>query len=224
MNKWLKIILIILCFALISISIYAVLKICNLADIEKIKTLIKSSSKYGVAVYLIITTLCLIFLCFVPILNSALVVLGIILLGTNLTFIVCLIANFLSASALFFIGDKFGEKLVSKFIGKDELIKTQNLIDRKSKFMLPILFIIPAIPDEALCLVAGMTKMKYWYLITVDIIYHAVEIGLFCFLGSEIIDWSNLSILDWIILCNVLIIDVYFLFKIEKIIENKSKK
>ena len=47
--------------------------------------------------------------------------------------------------------------------------------------MLPILFIIPAIPDEAICLVSGMTKIKYWYLTLVSIIYHSIEIGLFLY-------------------------------------------
>ena len=83
-------------------------------------------------------------------------------------------------------------------------------------------FILPAVPDEALCLVASMTKMKYWYLILVSMLYHSVEFGIFCFVGSGIINWSNLTIIDWFILINVLIIDFILLLHLEKKF-NKNK-
>ena len=90
------------------------------------------------------------------------------------------------------------------------------------KFWLPIFFLVPVIPDEALCLVAGMTKMKYWYLITISIIYHAIEFGIFCFIGSGIIDWSALSLVDWFVFINVIIFDFLLLLKLEKKLNNNK--
>ena len=134
-----------------------------------------------------------------------------------------MIAVAISTSILFIIGDKCGEHFASKLVGKKSLEDAQNAIDHKSKFWLPILFIAPGIPDEAICLVAGMTKIKYWYLLTVSLLYHAIEIGIFCFLGGDFINWSALSLLDWIIVANMILIDIYLLIHFEKYLSNKRK-
>ena len=224
MNKWLKIFFVILSFATISVVLYLILKAFNIANIQTLKTLINQSGKYGVIVYTIILIVVLVAFCFVPLLNTALAILGIALFGSKVAFIANIIAVFFSTSILFLIGDKLGEKFASKLVGKKNLEETQNRIDHKSKFWLPILFITPAIPDEAICLVAGMTKMKYWYVTLISIIYHSIEIGLFCFVGSGIINWSSLTTIDWIVVVNVILIDIYFLFKFEKYLDKKTNK
>ncbi len=224
MNKWLKIFFVILSFAAISVLLYLILKAFNIADTNTLKALINKSGKYGFIVYTIILIIVLVAFCFVPLLNTGLAVLGIALFGSKVAFITNIIAVFFSTTILFFIGDKLGEKFASKLVGKKNLEETQNRIDHKSRFWLPILFITPGIPDEAICLVAGMTKIKYWYITLISVIYHTIEIGLFCFIGSGIINWSALSIIDWFILINVILIDIYFLLKLEKYLENKTKK
>ena len=216
MKKWIKILSVILLFATISVAIYFILKAFGLTKISTIRNIVLKSGKNGIIVYTLITAFMLIFLCFVPLLNTSLAILGIAVFGARTAIITNIIAVFISSSILFLIGDKLGEKFACKLVGKKALNDTQNLIHNKSKLLLPILFILPTIPDEAICLVAGMTKIKYWYLILISLVYHAIEICLFCFIGSGIINWSSLTVLDWIILVNILLIDLYFLFKIEK--------
>lgn len=223
MKKWIKILSVILTFALTSIIIFFTLKAFDLTDLNKIKSLILKSGNWGIIIYIIIQTLLLTLLCFVPLLNTSLTILGIVIFGSKITFITTIIAVFISNSILFIIGDKLGEKFASKLIGKKDLEYTQNLVDHKSKFWLPVFFVIPGIPDEALCLIAGMTKMKYWYLILVSTIYHILEIGLFCFVGSGIINWSSLTIIDWFVLTNMILIDIFLLFKLEKYLNNSKK-
>ena len=221
MKKWLKLLLVVLTFAIISLLVYLILKITGLTNLNQVQQHIASCGYWGIVVYTLILTLVLILLCFIPLLNTALTLLGVTLFSTPIAFISNMIAIFISTSTLFFIGDKLGEKFAAKLIGKEALESTQNLIDKKSKILLPILFIIPAIPDEALCLVAGMTKMKYWYLITVSMLYHMLEIGLFCFVGSGLIDWAKLSLFDWILFINLIIVDFIFLLNLEKTIKKQ---
>ncbi len=222
--KILKIILVILGFCLASVALYFILKAFGIANISTIRNLISKSGNWGIAVYTIILSTVLIIFCFVPLLNTALAILGIALFGSIPAFIANLIAVFVSNSILFLIGDKLGERFVVKLIGKEALENTQNKIDHKSKFWLPILFVTPGIPDEAICLVAGMTKMKYLHLILVSLIYHAVEIGLFCFVGSNIINWSSFTVIDWILAINIIIVDIYLLLKFEKYLDEKTNK
>ena len=223
MNKWFKLFLIIFSFALISVVVYFILRCCGIANISALKSIILKSGKWAPIVYTIVLVLVLVCFCFIPLLNTALAVLGIALFGSKIALITNLIAIFFSTSILFFIGDKFGEKFARKIVGKKEFEETQNLLDVKSKLWLPVIFIIPGIPDEAICLVAGMTKIKYWYLMIVSLIYHAFEIGLFCFIGSDLISWSALTLFDWIIFANIIIIDIYLIKKLEKFLENKMK-
>ena len=216
MNKWIKILLVILGFALASVVIYFILKLCGITNINTLKHIILQSGPFAIVIYIVLTTALLTLLCFVPLLNTSLIVLGIVLFGPLATFFAGLVATLLSNTILFFIGDKFGEGVAKKFITKEELESAQDLVDTKSKIILPLCFILPGVPDEALCLVAGMTKMKYVYLIIISAIYHALEIGLFCFMGSGLINWSALSIVDWFVLLNVLFLDIYLLIQLEK--------
>ena len=216
MNKWIKILLVILGFALISILVFFMLRFLGITNLENLRCLIANTGKFSLIVYVLIQSLLLTFLCFVPLLNTGLIILGIILFGPLQAFITCIVSNFISGTLLFFIGDKFGEKLATKLISKQELESAQNLIDKQSKLLLPIFFLIPAIPDEALCLVCGMTKMKYWYLITVNLIYHTLEIGMFCFFGSDLINWPSLTILEWILFINLIIVDVILILSLDK--------
>ena len=204
--------------------LFLILKACNITSISTLREIINSSGKLAPIVYTLILIVVLVAFCFVPFLNSAMSVLGIAIFGSKVAFITNLIVVFFSTTILFFIGDKLGEKFAKKLVGEKNLNDAQNLIDHKSKFWLPIFFIAPGIPDEALCLVAGMTKIKYWYLLLVSLLYHAFELALFCFIGSGIIVWSQLSVLDWFMLINIVLIDIYLLFKLEKYLDPKNKK
>lgn len=224
MNKWVKILLVILIFAAISALLFIVCKAFNITDIGVLKSFIEKGGKYGYLIYTCILVVVLVCFCFVPFINSAVALLGVVLFGSKIAFITNMIAVFISTSILFFIGDKFGEKFAKKLVGEKSLNEAQNLVDHKSKFWIPIFFLTPGIPDEAICLVAGMTKIKYWYIVLVSLLYHSLEVGLCCFIGSDLIVWSALSVLDWIVLINIVIIDIYLLIRLEKYLEKKTKK
>lgn len=221
MNKWLKLSIIMTLFVIIPVVLFICLRLAGFTSMEYIKQIIRSTGRAGVITYIFIQTAMLVLFCFVPVLNTSLVIVGIVLFGPKTAFFSCMICIFLSSTTLFYIGEKFGEKLIAKIIGLETLTKIQNSIDTKSKLLLPIFFIIPGVPDEALCLVTGMTKIKYYYFIIVSLVYHAIEIGMFCFFGSELIDWSSLNTLGWIIVVNIFIIDFVLISKFEKWLENK---
>lgn len=223
MNKWLKILLVLLSFALISILLFLLLKHLNITNISSLREVVSKSGKYAMVVYTMILIFVLVAFCFIPLINTSLAIMGIALFGAKIAFISNMIAIFFSTTILFYIGDFFGEKLAIKLLGKKTFTETQNIIDHKSKFWLPILFLAPGIPDEALCIIAGMTKIKYWYLMLVSLVYHAIEIGIFCFIGSGLINWNALNLLDWIILSNIVLFDLILLIKFEKYLDKKIK-
>lgn len=222
MKKWLKCIIPFIIFAIISIGIFLLLKLFGLADINKLKNIVENSNQYGLIIYFLIMTTCLTVLCFVPLLNTSLIVLGILLFKPFTTFYICIISTFVATTILFVLGKYCGKKIATKLVGKDDFSYVENLISQNGKFALPILYILPGFPDEALALVSGVVGIKFWYLAVICTLYHIVELGLFCFLGSGIIDWSCLSTFDWIILINLLIFDIIALFKLENRMNKKK--
>ena len=223
MKKWLKLFSVICVFAIVSFVIFFILKANNLTNINKIRDLLEKHRKYSILIYILISIILNSLLCFVPLLGTALVSLSCILFGSTIGFLSSFFACFISSSILFFIGDKLGEKFASKLIGKSELEETQDMIDTKSKLLLPILLAIPSIPDDAVCLVAGITKMKYRYFAPICILFESIDIGIVCFFSSGVINWSSLEVIDWIIIINLIIIDIYLLIKFEKHLKNRKK-
>lgn len=222
MKKWLRLLLVIVIFAVISIIVFFVCKAFNLTNLTTIRNFIESTGKWGLAVFILIELLVATIFCFVPVLDDALILLGVVLFGAKMGFFASWVVIFVSSSILFFVGDKFGERLAIKLVGKKELEQAQDLIDTKSKILLPIVFLIPCLPDDALCIVAGMTKMKYWYFAIVALIFRGIDTLIICFLGG-VVNWAAITVIEWVIIVNLVIIDVYLIYKLQKWIEHRKK-
>lgn len=228
MKKWIKIGLILLLLAAASVGIYFILRSCGITDVNQLRDLIASCGAWGWIVFIALFTLSTVLLCFVPGISMTFITVSIILFGAMKGFLISSISVFISSSIMFMLGNTVGERAAVKLVGKDSLEKAQNLIDVKSKLLLPLMLLFPVFPDDALCLVAGMTKMKYWYFAIIALICRTVGIATICFLGSGFIDWAALSLVDWFVLINVVIFDIVLIFKyqgkIEKFILRKKSK
>ena len=228
MKKWIKILLVILAVAALSVGIYFTLRALGVTSIEGIREIIAKCGALGWIVFIALFILCSTLLCFIPGTSATFIAVSIILFRALEGFIISTISVFLSSSLMFVIGNTLGEKAAVKLVGKDSLEKAQKLLDMKSKMLLPLMFLFPIFPDDALCLVAGMTKMRYWYFAIVAAVFRTVGIGTICFLGGGLIDWSLLSLVDWFVLINVCLIDIFFIFKyqhkIEQLVLHRKKK
>ena len=229
MKKWIKVGLILLLLAAASVGIYLILRSCGITDVNQLRDLIANCGAWGWIVFITLFTLSTVLLCFVPGISMTFITVSIILFGAMKGFLISSISVFISSSIMFMLGNTVGERAAVKLVGKDSLEKAQNLIDVKSKLLLPLMLLFPVFPDDALCMVAGMTKMKYWYFAIIALICRTVGIATICFLGSGFIDWAALSLVDWFVLINVVVFDIVLIFKyqnkIEKfILRRKSKQ
>lgn len=223
MKNWVKITLTILAVAIISVAAYFILRACGITSIEGLRELITKCGAWGWIVYIILFITSTTLLCFVPGTSATFIAVAIVLFGAWQAFAISAISVFISSSLMFLIGNTLGEKVAGKLVGKEALQKAQDLIDTKSKIFLPLMFLFPVFPDDALCMAAGMTKMRYWYFAIIVLIFRSIGIATICFLGSDIIKWAELSITDWFVLINAVIIDIYAIFKISGKVEAKIK-
>ena len=228
MKKWIKICLILLIIAALSVGIYFGLRTCGVTDVESLRSIISSCGAWGWIVYILLFTLCSTLLCFIPGTSATFIGVSIVLFGALYGFFISAISVFLASTIMFILGNTLGEKVAVKLVGKKSLEKAQSLLDVKSKMLLPLMFLFPIFPDDALCMVAGMTKMKLWYFAIIVAIFRTIGIASICFLGSGFIDWAALNLIDWFVLINVCIFDIFLIFKyqdkIEKFILRKREK
>lgn len=226
MKNWIKICLTLLVIAAISIGAYFILRACGITDVDSLRELIASCGAWSWIVFITLFTLCTILLCFIPATSITFIIVSVVLFGAMKGFIISSISVFLSSSLMFILGNTLGEKVAVRLVGKESLEKAQNLIDVKSKMLLPLMFLFPAFPDDALCLVAGMTKMKYWYFAIIVCTCRTIGIATTCFLGSGVINWAELSLVDWFVLISVCLFWILLIFKyqykIEKFITRKK--
>ena len=227
MKKWIKISLLLLAIAAVSVGLFFVLRACGVTNIDKLREIIASCGAWGWIAFIALFTACSTLLCFMPGTSATFIGVAIVMFGAWKGFAISTISVFLSSSLMFFIGHHFGEKAAIKLVGKESLEKAQNLIDVKSKMLLPLMFLFPVFPDDALCMVAGMTKMRFWYFAVVVAIFRTIGIASICFLGSGLINWAELSLVDWFMLITCCLVWIFAIFKyqhkIEKFITRKKE-
>lgn len=219
-KKFLNIILFILAIAVISVGLFFALKALGVTDQESLQAIIESCGIWGNLVFVLLFIVVTVVLCFIPATTATFLVVGAIIFPPLEAFILCTISVFISSSLMFLIGDKLGEKAIIKLVGKETLEKAQNLIDVKSKMFLPLMFLFPVFPDDALCMVAGMTKMKYWQFAIIVAICRTVGVATFVFLGSGILPFEELNIIEWFMLINLIIFDIFIIIKYSNKLEN----
>lgn len=219
MKNWVKILITVLAIVALSVGVYFALKALGVTDLEGLRELVERCGAWGWVVFILLFVISATLLCFMPGTSATFIAISIVLFGALYGFIISTISVFLASSLMFFLGNTLGEKITEKLVGKSSLEKAQNLLDMKSKMLLPLMFLFPIFPDDALCAVAGMTKMKYWYFAIIVIIFRTIGIATICFLGSGFIDWTSLTLVDWFVLINVCVFDLYLIFKYQSKLE-----
>ncbi len=89
-----------------------------------------------------------------------------IVLGTLYSMIGLIIGSFI----VFYISRRWGRAFVEKIIKKETLDKFDKLIKNKGVPVLFLIFLLPALPDDIVCYVAGLTKIKMKTLVIISTI------------------------------------------------------
>ena len=222
MKRWIKILLTVVLFIALTVALYFV----GFKG-DWIKPIVESTGFFGYIIYIIIQVIITTLMTFVPATTFTFTLLATGLFGPVIGFIVSAIGCFLSSMLMFFIGDKLGEPFVDWLIGKDIRIKTQERVSGRATVLVPFMLACPFFPDDAICMVSGLTKMKFWYFAIVAAVTRTIGVGATSFLGGDILNYSSFSILDWFLFINIIIIDIVLIWKLSTKVEeivNKRKQ
>ena len=216
-----KIIVLTLIYVSVSIAIYFILDACGLTSVSKIRDSISRLGVWGYVLFFLFQIVVSTFICVIPFEDEVLTTLALVMFGSIKGCCIASFNMFITSSLQFLLGRKVAKKALIKIVGEDSIRKYEKALNIKGEIILPVLYLVPLLPHDSLCILAGTTKMKYWYFAPVTLIMRSLEIVSICFLGSGLIDFSAFVIIDWIIVVNLVIIDLFLLYKLEKYLEFK---
>lgn len=205
----------------IILTVYTILGKYNMLDIFNsvytFKEFILSTGAYGMLVYMLIQLLQVMF---VPIPSMIITLTGVLIYGPFLASVLCIIAVLAGSILSFTLGKTFGFKMVSWVVGRDNALKYASVLNKRGKFFLTIAFLLPLFPDDALCLIAGMTTMEYKDFIIIASLTR--PIGVICmsyFGGGYIIPFVGWGLYVWAVLLVLIVVAVILVYKYQDKIE-----
>lgn len=180
-------------------------------------------------VFLLLQVILTTLLCFAPGGSMAFILLGVALFGATWeTFLVCFAGVIISSILMDLIGRYGGSKLIVKFIGEEDYKKALGIITEKGSVYLPIMYLLPIFPDDALCMCAGMIKIKFWLHLIYILLCRGIGVATIVF-GISLIPFETFnSLYDYLVCGAVLIVYIALMLivarKIDKYIEKKRNK
>ena len=84
------------------------------------------------------------------------------------------------------LGRYGGRPLIEKFLSPKLLIRFDYMVHTAGLFSFFMLFLLPALPDDALCMLAGLTRYRLRYLIAVCILGRLPGMAVLSWVGTEL--------------------------------------
>ncbi len=84
------------------------------------------------------------------------------------------------------IGRVLGEQVVRKLLPHAVLTKFDYLIEKGGLWNFFLIFLLPALPDDAVCLIAGLTRLPVWKLVLVGVLGRLPGTAVLTFVGASL--------------------------------------
>lgn len=186
---------------------------------EKIKLFL---SKYGAFAGFIFIIIQFLQVTIIPLPVALTTVAGVALFGVWKTLLYSTIGIISGSMFAFFLGRKFGIKLMIWLCGKNVYEKYMKFAKGRDKIVLTMMFLFPFFPDDILCIIAGMTNMTYWQFFALMLVTRPLNILVMegAFKGISAIPLTGYGIPIWIAIISVTLLAVILAFKFSSKIEN----
>lgn len=203
------------------IGIYFILKttgwVGKFNNIQELKTIILSAGFWSYCVFVVLQFLQVTIL---PLPAFATTIVGVILFGPFIAFILSTLAILLGSIFAFYLGKLFGIKLLYWAIGKDKTISIQNKLS-KGKYAFFLMMLLPFFPDDILCMLAGVVNMDFKYFLNTNLITRPISLFCLCFISTGVvIPYHSWGLVVWSIILLVVIFLFIFAIKYKQQIEN----
>jgi uncharacterized membrane protein YdjX (TVP38/TMEM64 family) len=96
-----------------------------------------------------------------PMPEAATVTAGSAVFGSLTAACISFVGTLLGIIVAYFIAKTGGQKLIQMFVKEDHIKQYQRYVSKNEISILMILFVIPILPDEVICIGAGMSGLRF---------------------------------------------------------------
>lgn len=199
-RKIIRLLIALLVIISISVGLFFLFQGLGITDINKLQEWISSTGGWSIVVFLLVQVAFTTLLSFVPVASMSFILLGVALFGSNWkTFLICFAGVILSSVLMDLIGRFGGSKLIKILIGEQDYNEASELVQEKGMVYVPVMYLLPLFPDDAICMVVGATKMNFWVHLLEIVLCRGIGCATIVFginiLPAELID--NLKAFNW---------------------------
>ena len=151
------------------------------ADNSRFEAFFYDFGIWVIAIFLVIYLLQAIFLCAMPGNTIVFLLLGMtIFMSAGINFFVAIfyliICVWITAIILFYLGRFGGKRLLYWMFGQELVDKHLQTMSDKGTKIAPLLMVIPLMPNDLVCLLCGMSKMKMRHFLLIVIFARSLEV------------------------------------------------
>lgn len=170
----------------------------HINSISDIKTLILKYRKQGILIYTLINFLQV---TFVPLPSSVTILTGAMIFGPFLAFVFASLGIMLGSILAFFIGRVCSKPILCWIFGKNKVEKYETILADRTKLILFLTLFLPFFPDDLICMLAGITNIKFEEFLIIALIARSFGIACLSYFGSgQLIPFSGWGIIAWIVI------------------------
>lgn len=166
-------------------------------------------------------------LCFLPGMSMMFITAGAAMFSHNESwkaFLLCFAGVIISSIGMDLLGRIGGSRIVIKLIGKDEYDRAYKLVQTKGITYIPIMYLLPIFPDDAICMIAGTLKFKFWIHLLDILLCRGIGVATIVF-GFQLIPFESFKTpQQWITFILDVAVLIYILFKVANWIDKKVSK
>lgn len=119
-----------------------------------------------------------------------------------------LVGAALGSTVAFLVARRYGRPYVERVITAETLSAFDGIVAQEGEFALFLVFLVPGLPDDAICFMAGITRLPLWKLVAISVVGRIPGYLLVCYSGSRFATGNYLEttvVLGFMALASVLV-------------------
>ena len=173
-------------------------------DVDKLKAFLQKTGPWAIITYIALRVVATIFLSFMPACSMMFDLLSLATfsyLPAPLIFLICFASVVITSVVMDLIGRFGGNKAIIKILGQKDYDEAKDLVQEKGMVYVPVMYLLPIFPDDAICMVSGATKMNFWVHLLEIILCRGIGCATIIFgvqiIPSEVSSFTSRNPLDY---------------------------
>ena len=120
-----------------------------------------------------------------PIPGQLIAFVGGYLFGVSRGAVYSLFGAAIGSTIAFLVARRYGRPYVERAITAETLAVFDEIVTHNGRFALFLVFLIPGLPDDAICFMAGITRLPLWQLVVISVVGRVPGYLLMSYAGSQ---------------------------------------